>query len=183
MQLRSLIPWLAVIALAAGLLAYRHGGPDVGTGAADVQPNAVLSARVVRVVDGDTIKIDVGGRQDTVRYIGMDTPESVKPNTPVQCYAEAASHENARLLPEGLQLRLVVGQEARDRYDRLLAYVYRRSDGLFVNAALLRGGYAHTLTIAPNDRLAPQFDVLEDQARAAGRGLWRACPVLAASYG
>jgi micrococcal nuclease len=80
-------------------------------------------------------------------------------------------------------VRLVVGAEARDRYGRLLAYVYRASDGLFVNAELLRGGYAHTLTIAPNDRLAPRFAQLQDQARAAGRGLWSACPVLAASYG
>ena len=120
---------------------------------------------------------------ETVRYIGMDTPESVKPNTPVQCYAENASHENARLLSVGAAVRLVVGAEARDRYGRLLAYVYRTSDGAFINAQLLRGGFAHTLTIAPNDRLAPQFAQLQDQARAAHRGLWQACPALAATYG
>src|SRR5262249_55225732 len=98
-------------------------------------------------------------------------------------YAEPASHRTAALLPDGTKVRLVVGAEARDRYGRLLAYVYRASDGLFVNADLLRGGFAHTLTIPPHDRLRPRFDQLQSQARAAGRGLWRACPALAASYG
>ena len=113
----------------------------------------------------------------------MDTPESVKPGTPVQCYAEPACTAPAALLADGTKVRLVIGAEARDRYGRLLAYVYRASDGLFVNADLLRGGYAHTLTIAPNDRLAPRFAQLQQQARAAGRGLWSCLPCTAASYG
>jgi micrococcal nuclease len=182
MQMRSLFPWLVVLALGAALLADRTGGGS-GSGFSYDHANAVVGARVTRIVDGDTIKVDIAGRQDTVRYIGMDTPESVKPDTPVQCYAEIASHEDARLLPVGTAVRLVVGADPRDRYGRLLAYVYRRSDGLFVNAQLVRGGYAHTLTIAPNDRLAPEFAALEDRARTAGRGLWRACPALAATYG
>ncbi len=171
-----------VLAVVAGIVAYRPGGGSGGSGADDA-PNSTVAARVTRVVDGDTIKVDAGGRKDTVRYIGMDTPESVKPNTPVQCYAEVASHYNARLLAPGAAVRLVIGAEPRDRYGRLLAYVYRASDNLLVNAALLRGGFAHTLTIAPNDRLATQFAQLEDEARQAGRGLWRACPGLANTYG
>jgi micrococcal nuclease len=172
-----------LIAVVAGAVASLLGGGDTGSGPSDDVPNSTVAAIVTRVVDGDTIKVSVGGRKDTVRYIGMDTPESVKPNTPVQCYAEIASHENARLLPPGQAVKLVVGDEARDRYGRLLAYVYRSADGLFVNAELLRGGFAHTLTIAPNDRLAPRFAQIEEQARSTGRGLWRACPSLAASYG
>jgi micrococcal nuclease len=181
---RSHVLVFVLIAFAAGAVADLLGGSGQGSGgASDAVPNSTVAATVTRVVDGDTIKVSVDGRKDTVRYIGMDTPESVKPNTPVQCYAEIASHENARLLPPGQRVKLVVGDEPRDRYGRLLAYVYRSPDGLFVNAQLLRGGFAHTLTIAPNDRLAPRFAQLEEQARNSGRGLWRACPSLAATYG
>src|SRR3954447_12250113 len=88
------------------------------------------AARVQRVVDGDTVVLAGGER---VRYIGVDTPESVKPGTPVQCFAEAASHFNTRLI-EGERVRLRFDAERRDRYGRLLAYVYRARDGMFVNA-------------------------------------------------
>src|SRR3954467_6321127 len=90
--------------------------------------------RVQRVVDGDTIVLAGGER---VRYIGVDTPESVKPGTPVQCFAKAASHFNARLV-EGKRVRLRYDAEHQDRYGRTLAYVYREADGLFVNAELVR---------------------------------------------
>ena len=90
--------------------------------------------RVVRVVDGDTIHVRVGGRDERVRYIGIDTPESVKPGTPVQCFAEARQRvQQARWWPASA-VRLVRDAEARDRYGRLLAYVYRARDDLFINA-------------------------------------------------
>jgi micrococcal nuclease len=129
------------------------------------------SAVVARVVDGDTIELRGGER---VRYIGMDTPESVKPGTPVQCYAKAASHENERLV-EGQRVRLRYDAEREDRYGRTLAYVYRARDGLFVNAELVRRGYARQLTIPPNVAHESLFRRLAAQARAHGRGLWRAC--------
>src|SRR3954449_5642826 len=94
------------------------------------EPGAPGEATVTRVVDGDTIHVALGGADETVRYIGIDTPESVKPNTPVQCFAEAASAANRRLV-EGRRVVLTFDAERRDRYGRLLAYV-RRSDGLFV---------------------------------------------------
>jgi micrococcal nuclease len=132
--------------------------------------------RVVRVVDGDTIKVQrPDGRTDRVRYIGVDTPETVKPGTPVQCFGHEASRENGSLVA-GRTVRLVPGAETRDRYGRLLAYVYRTTDDAFVNERLVRDGYARTLTIAPNDRYADHFRALQDQARSAGRGLWGACP-------
>jgi micrococcal nuclease len=109
-----------------------------------------------------------------VRYIGVDTPETVDPDEPVGCYGHAASRFNADLV-EGERVRLVFDRELRDRYGRLLAYVYRTSDGLFVNAALVRHGYAHTLTIAPNVAHAGEFRRLAATARRAGRGLWSAC--------
>jgi micrococcal nuclease len=131
-------------------------------------------ARVVRVVDGDTIVASVGGREERVRYIGMDTPEDVKPGTPVQCYSRRAAAENRRLVA-GRRVRLVPDAEARDRYGRLLAYVYRESDGLFVNAELVRLGYARQLTIPPNTAHEAQIARLARAARRAGRGLWSRC--------
>jgi micrococcal nuclease len=128
---------------------------------------------VTRVVDGDTIHVALGGADETVRYIGIDTPESVKPNTPVQCFAEAASAANRRLV-DGRRVVLTFDAERRDRYGRLLAYV-RRADGLFVNEQLVRDGYARTLTIPPNVRYAAHFSALAAQARDDGRGLWHVC--------
>src|SRR5215210_6701069 len=132
------------------------------------------SGRVVRVVDGDTIAVEVAGQRETVRYIGIDTPESVKPGTPVECFAKRASAYNERLVG-GERVRLVLDLEARDRYGRLLAYLYRARDGLFVNAALVRGGYAQPLTIPPNVAHAGELRRLAAAARRAGRGLWSAC--------
>jgi micrococcal nuclease len=129
---------------------------------------------VVRVVDGDTVVVLTGGREERVRYIGVDTPESVKPGTPVQCFAKAASAANRRLV-EGRAVRLVRDAEARDRYGRTLAYVYRASDGLFVNAELVRSGYAKPLTIRPNVAHREELGRLATQARRAGRGLWSRC--------
>lgn len=131
-------------------------------------------ARVERVVDGDTIKVDLDGRTERVRYIGVDTPETVKPGTGVQCFGHEASARNSALVA-GREVRLVVGDEARDRYGRLLAYVYRTSDDTFVNEALVRDGYARTMTIPPNDRYAPRFAALQARARSDGRGLWGRC--------
>ena len=130
--------------------------------------------RVVRVVDGDTIHVRVGGREETVRYIGVDTPESVKPGTPVQCFAKRASAFNERLVA-GERVRLVLDDEHRDRYGRLLAYVYRARDNLFVNATLVTGGYAVPLTIPPNVAHADDFRRLAATARRKGRGLWSSC--------
>lgn len=128
---------------------------------------------MVRVVDGDTIRILLRGGEEPVRYIGVDTPETRRPGSPVECF-KAASARNARLV-EGERVRLVFDVERRDRYDRLLAYVYRSRDGLFVNAALVRDGYATQLTVPPNVRFAERFRRLARRAREAGRGLWRAC--------
>ena len=133
-------------------------------------------AQVVRVVDGDTIRVRLGDRIERVRYIGVDTPESVKPGTPVQCYAKRAAAANAALVA-GRSVRLVGDVEQRDRYGRLLAYVYREPDGAFVNAQLVRDGYARTLTIAPNVAHAHQLAQLAQTARRSGRGLWRACGI------
>ena len=167
MRSRTLLALLAAIAALAYVAAPRsRSGGDGGS--------EVRDAVVTRVVDGDTIHVSLGGRDETVRYIGMDTPESVKPGTPVQCYAKKASAENDRLV-EGRRVRLRFDAERRDRYGRLLAYVYRAGDGLFVNQELVRLGYARTLTIPPNVRHAARLAQLARVARDRRRGLWGAC--------
>jgi micrococcal nuclease len=141
-----------------------EGGKDAGP--------ASIVVPVARVVDGDTIEVRLDGGLEYVRLIGVDTPETVKPGTPVQCYGPRASHFAKRLL-SGRRVRLVFGVERRDVYGRLLAYVHlgRR----FVEAMLIRRGLARSLTIPPNDRFAPLLRRLELRAARAGRGLWGAC--------
>ena len=111
-----------------------------------------------------------------MRYIGVDTPETVKPGEPVQCFGKAASAYNRRLVT-GKQVRLRVGREPRDRYGRLLAYVYLRSNGERSSTRCWsRGGYARTLTIPPNDDFAASASPgCASAARARGIGLWGAC--------
>ncbi len=130
------------------------------------------TVEVDRVVDGDTAKVFYEGDSEYVRYIGIDTPESVKPNSPVECFAEEAKRFNADAI-EGRQMKLVFDEEQRDHYDRLLAYVY--VDGRMLNAELLRRGYATVLEVSPNTSRTNQFSDLENAAREAGRGLWSAC--------
>jgi micrococcal nuclease len=129
------------------------------------------TARLDHVVDGDTIALRNGER---VRLIGVDTPE-VDPEIGVECFGRRASEFVEDLLDEGDRVRLVFDVERRDQYDRLLAYVYRASDDLFVNAELLEGGYAQVLTVPPNVEHADEFRDLAREAREDGRGLWSAC--------
>ena len=133
----------------------------------------VAEATVVRVVDGDTFEAQIGGSVEDVRLIGVDTPETVKPGEPVQCFGPQASGFAHRRL-EGRRVRLVFGVERRDVYGRLLAYAY--IGHRFVNAELLHRGLARTLAIPPNTRHSARFDRLELEAARTGRGLWGACP-------
>ena len=143
------------------------------------EPNPVTrwtsNAVVERVVDGDTLIADIGGRSESVRLIGIDTPESVARNRPVECYGLEASLRLQELVPSGTAITVVRDVEIRDIYDRLLGYVVRSSDGLFVNLELVEAGYAATLNFPPNDHYADAFAQAESQAMAEGRGLWSAC--------
>jgi endonuclease YncB( thermonuclease family) len=134
---------------------------------------ATARGRVVRAIDGDTIEVAIAGEREDVRLIGVDTPETVKPGFPVQCFGPRASDFTHHIL-DGRTVSLAIGVERRDVYGRLLAYVHlgRRR---FVNAILVRRGLARSLTIPPNDRFAPLFRRLELRAARAGRGLWGAC--------
>jgi micrococcal nuclease len=164
-EMRRLAPLLLLVAVVVVLVARGHDEPSSTT---------LGRAQVLRVVDGDTIRVRLDGRTERVRYIGVDTPESVKPGAAVQCFAKRASAANAALVA-GRNVRLIADVEQRDRYGRLLAYVYREPDGAFVNARLVRDGYARTLTIAPNVAHARELADLARAARRAHRGLWSAC--------
>jgi micrococcal nuclease len=131
-------------------------------------------ASVARVIDGDTIEVRQGSVLGTVRLIGINTPETVDPHSPVECFGPEASERTKALLPEGTQVRLVADVEARDRYGRLLAYVYRL-DGLFVNRSLVEDGYAYVATYRPNVAHVDEFIAANAEARDGARGLWGAC--------
>lgn len=132
-------------------------------------------ATVTRVVDGDTLAVEVAGRDERIRLLGIDTPESVAQDRPVQCFGKEASLALAGLAPEGTQLRLVLDAEARDRFGRLLAYAYRVDDDLFLNRWLVTEGFANAVVYEPNTAFATEFAAAEAEARAAGRGLWGVC--------
>jgi len=132
-------------------------------------------AVVDHVVDGDTVVVDLNGRTETLRLIGVDTPETVDPDTPPECFGPEASDHTKSLLPPGTEVRLTRDVEARDRYDRLLVYVERAEDGLFVNLDLVAGGWADDYPFPPNVAHQRTFALAAGQARADGLGLWSAC--------
>jgi micrococcal nuclease len=167
--------FIAAVLIAVALSRCGTNGGDSAESAGPV------SARVTHVVDGDTIDVAMpDGSEESVRYIGIDTPETVKPGTPVQCGGPKAHEVNERLVG-GRTVTLRFDAERRDVYDRLLAYVYLPAgEGgrpLFVNAELARRGLARTLTIPPNDSFAPLFARLAGRAGVRGRGLWGRCPL------
>jgi micrococcal nuclease len=148
------------------------------------EPGGYEGATVVRVVDGDTIKVRMEevvpgagageaetGKDYRVRLIGIDTPESVAPGSPVECYGREASAA-ARALLEGEHVRLVKDVEEVDGFDRLLRYVYIGDE--LANARLVVNGYATAYTYPPNVRHAELFVELQRDARSQGRGLWAA---------
>ena len=186
------VPWIRLLAWIGLLILVAAcgspGGPTRGpTSAAppsavaanpspvtDLAPvGATETAHVVRVVDGDTIVIDRGRGDERVRYIGIDTPEAVKPNTPVEFMAKEASAANEALVA-GRDVVLERDVSDTDQFDRLLRYVWlREGDGwVFVNLELVRRGYAQVATYPPDVRWTDTFLAAQREARKAGIGLW-----------
>jgi micrococcal nuclease len=133
-------------------------------------PKDAVKAKVQRVVDGDTFVASVNGRRERVRIIGVDTPESVDPNRPDEPFGEEASNFAKHYL-NGQTVHMAGDVEPRDRYGRMLAYVWL-ADGTFWNALLAAEGYAQQLTIPPNVTYADLFRRLVSEARRENRGLW-----------
>jgi micrococcal nuclease len=136
---------------------------------------------VVRVLDGDTLDIEIAGATERVRLIGVDTPEIAhpamgsRPANPAECYGDAAKRYTASLFPEGTQVELARDVVPRDDYGRLLAYVYRHDDRIFLNYELARQGYAQPLTIEPNSAFRERIVDAAVRAEHEGAGLWSAC--------
>jgi micrococcal nuclease len=132
---------------------------------------------VTRVVDGDTLKVDVDGQEQTVRLIGVDTPETVHPNEPVGCFGpEASAYTTALVDQQPVWLEGDPTQGATDRYGRTLAFVWTSSDTM-LNEQLVAGGYGREYTFNTAYRYTDQLRAAEANARAAGAGLWDACTV------
>jgi micrococcal nuclease len=138
-------------------------------------PQTGETATLVRVVDGDTIRVIYNGAEIALRYIGIDTPESKDPGEPVQCFAAEATALNQQLVA-GQTLLLERDRTDMDRYGRLLRYVYL-PDGRMVNEELVRAGVAFAKQYKPDVKHAARLDAAEQAARAAGIGLWGACTV------
>lgn len=163
-----------LITLISLLLFYgQQNGWLTGVGQTIVESQPGLY-RVVQFVDGDTITVDMSGRHEKVRMIGVDTPETHKPNTPVQCYGPAAAAYTKNLIGEQ-PVRLASDEQNtdRDRYDRLLRYVYL-PDGTLVNQKLIENGYGFYYPYFPFT-LREEFAAAQKQAQQQHKGLWGNC--------
>lgn len=131
----------------------------------------VLPATIVRVVDGDTININLNGKDETVRLLLVDTPETVHPSKPVQPFGPEASALAKETLTPGKQVEVEIDVSERDKYGRLLCYLY--VDGTMFNELLLEKGLARVAYIyAPNTRYVDQFYEVQKQAQAKAIGIW-----------
>lgn len=127
---------------------------------------------VTDVVDGDTLKINMGGTVETLRLIGIDTPETVDPRKPVQCFGtEASNRAKALLSGQKVSIEADSTQDTRDKYGRLLVYIYR-DDGLFFNKAMVADGYAYEYTYDKPYKYQAEFKAAQLAAQNAGKGLW-----------
>jgi endonuclease YncB( thermonuclease family) len=140
-------------------------------------PDGLIPAQVVKVVDGDTIDVSLNGQTKPVRFLGMNTPETVDPRRGVQCFGHEASDETKSLL-SGKIVYLAKDISETDKYDRLLRFIYLpQPDGslLFVNDYLVREGFAQIDTFPPDVKYVERFAQAQEEARVNNRGLWAKC--------
>lgn len=174
-------PWHALLLVVAVALAGACGAADPPPAGEAGPPaggeGAALAATVVRVIDGDTIRVEARGFETPVRLLGIDAPETRHPEVGEECFGAEATARLERLLPEGARVRLETDptQDARDRYGRLLAYVYpegRSGPAGSVNHDLVRTGHATVYVFRDPFRHLAAFRAAQAEARRAGRGLW-----------
>jgi micrococcal nuclease len=135
------------------------------------QASSKIPAVVLEVIDGDTLKVEVNGKKETVRLLLIDTPESVHPTKPVQPFGVEASHYVKKLLPKGTEVELELDVRERDKYGRLLAYVW--VNGKMVNELLLEQGYARVAYVfEPNTKYVDEFRAIQDEARKKELRIW-----------
>lgn len=167
-------PRIAIVIIVLILLGQFFGWFDIP----QQTPEEVDTNRyeVVRFVDGDTFVVNLNGKQETVRMLGVDTPETHAPDTPVQCYGPAASAYVKNLIKDKrVRLERDPVNDNRDRYDRLLRYAYL-PDGTLVQKEIIRNGYGFAYTVYPFTQ-KDTFVALEEQAKQAAKGLWGNCTV------
>lgn len=166
---------VALISLASAVVAIR-AVPATPITSMQASPSLSDGLAVVRINDGDTIVVNKNGQEETVRLIGVDTPETKDPRKPVQCFGkEASAWTISQLQGQRVRLEADITQGDRDRYNRLLAYVYRANDNLLINQALISDGYGHEYTYQSNPyKYQTAFRKAEQSAREQGRGLWGA---------
>lgn len=151
--------------------------PQVSNATQEVSSQPITSTQptlytVTKVVDGDTIAISMNGSIETIRFIGIDTPETVDPRKPVQCFGVEASNKTKELLTgKSVYLEYDSTTGMRDKYDRLLAYIYRE-DGVFINKYLVENGYAYEYTYNTAYKYQAEFKAAQKSAETAQRGLW-----------
>lgn len=161
---------VATLTLAAGCQA-SDSTVETTVRGAEIEANATIDY----VVDGDTVDVVIDGREERIRLIGIDTPETKRPDTDIECFGPEASAFTESLLPVGTPVRIERDTVNRDDYGRLLGYVYRADDGIFVNYELVRQGFAQPLTIEPNTAYRELFVDAASAAEADDAGLWSAC--------
>lgn len=175
--LRTVLPLALLLAFAVSLAACGNNEPSDGLSGQlaaiwsrypELKDRPYETAEVKRVVDGDTFETTAG---DKVRLIGMNTPETVKPNSPVEAYGkEASAYTKKRLTGRTVLMFADVGD--KDKYGRKLRYVFIEGEAEMFNMTLVRDGYANTMTIPPNVMFAKAFVEAEREARSKGAGLW-----------
>ena len=174
------ISWPTLVVVVFILLGQQWGWFDQASQTiVDVQPGFF---RVTKFDDGDTVSVDMNGVNETIRFIGVDTPETHDPRKAVQCFGYAAAAYTKNLIGEN-PVRLAADplNTNRDRYNRLLRYVYL-PNGRLVNAEIIKAGYGFAYTSFPMQK-ADEFRAYQKEARAQGKGLWSSCKPAANQYG
>ena len=171
-KLKLISSVIGLLLLLAGYAARQQGWLNAPQQAVVTNTPGLYS--INHFVDGDTIAVNMDGKTETVRFIGIDTPETHKPNTPVQCYGPAAAAYTKSLIGTG-KVRLQADPDStnRDRYNRLLRYVYL-PDGRLLDAELVKNGYAFAYTQFPFTKSA-EFVQYQEQAKEGSKGLWGNC--------
>jgi len=163
---KRLLPIFFLFSILGGIFSYQGNIPlTSGT-------LSRIEGSVIRVIDGDTIIVNINGKKETVRLIGLDTPEIVDPRKPVECFGKESSEEAKRILAEkSVQLKTDPSQALRDTYHRLLAYVFLE-DGTNFNELMIKNGYGYEYTYDVPYAYQKEFKQAEKYARENKRGLW-----------
>lgn len=179
MNKRNILLAAGAVILGAVLVSGQNNFPDKPASVPAILLNHSIKAeygqmiKVARVIDGDTIELING---DHLRYIGIDTPEEVKPDTPVQCFARKAAERNRELV-EGKDITFYKDISYHDKYGRWLGFVYL-PDGTFVNKELVSEGYAFAYPYTPDISKKSELQTAEKSARQHNLGLWANCSVI-----